>query len=143
MSTKEIPEYLWRQITTKTGVDHREVSRNARRIACPRCHAWTLRGLDSDMCAIDARVDLVPLSPVGEVVALLANLGTWRLTRSANKWRLDPRDPETIKAVPAGTVIGGDVVPRHECGRSWPPTYLVDSNIPPPVPLILSVDPRF
>lgn len=129
-----LPAHVLAHIATTTGVDHRQVSRRTRRDRCRRCSAWIFRGLDADLCAGDVRVDAVPLSPLGEAVAVLAGLGTWRLSVTATiggRLQLDFRDPISIRAEPAGALERADVLPGHSCApRQWLPPCRAPTRIP-------------
>jgi len=92
------------------------VGRNARARRCKECGSVILAGLDGDRCAGIARVDLTPLTPVAEALAVstLART-TYRLRWVADHYELDHRYAIAIAGTHAdpGTV---DVVPSHVCG---------------------------
>ena len=93
------------------------VSRSARARRCKECAAVILVGLDGDRCGGVARVDLTPLTPLAEALAVSTlDLMTYRLRWSVDHYEIDPRwqwDTEGAPAAP-GTV---DVLPAHRCGQ--------------------------
>jgi hypothetical protein len=74
---------------------------------CCRCRAITLTGVAEGWLA---RVDLTPLSPPGEIGAVLAGLTVWTLTRTGLVERNSDRRDH-----PAGPRL-----PDHRCGRQIP-----------------------
>ena len=90
------------------------ITRKARARRCPSCRAAVVRGLDHDRCALTVVVDPTPLSPAGELEALLLRRFTFDLRRFAGQLNIDRRYPERIVASPAGTPPG-DVVVAHDC----------------------------
>lgn len=91
-----------------------------------RCGQHLLVGLDGDRCALVARVDIYPLSNVGEVEAMRDGRRTYRLY-----WRtLDPRDQWNIAGMPAEA---GTVLAEHRCGAPIPadwrrPIHVADTR---------------
>lgn len=138
-----LPEYLLDHIAATTGIDHRVVSRKARRATCPQCRQAVLRGLDADAMAIDVRVDLVPLTPLGEMVARRAHLGTWVVSPAPPGVAVDFRDEYMLRAKPAGTLRRADVVPGHQCGRRWLKGCVTRSRIPRASAVTTSNEPPF
>src|SRR5436190_12749182 len=68
---------------TETGI-----SRRARIRAC-RCRQLILTGLDDHACAIEAKCDPYPLTPLGEALALVEHRHTWTLRREGSRYVLD------------------------------------------------------
>lgn len=93
------------------------VRRAARAAACRRCGVSVMRGLDADMAAAAVAVDVQPLSPAGELAALLAGRRTYALTWVAGRARyeIDVRFPDMIEFRPPGSVFNSDVVAGHVC----------------------------
>jgi hypothetical protein len=129
---KKLPEPVLDHIATTTGLDHRVVSRKARRDRCKGCGAPILRGLDADLLAIDVKVDNVPLTPLGEVVARRAGLGTWVLSPNPPGLSVNCREDFSIRAKPAGSLYRADVVPGHQCRRRWFAACVSESHLPRP-----------
>ena len=99
------------------------ISRRARPRRCIRCRSSILAGLDDDQMAITAIADPVPLTALGETLALLADppRQTWTLV---NRGRLELDHRATWlgshRHHPAGSGPDGgpcrhDVVPEHRC----------------------------
>lgn len=81
---------------------------------CGRCGAELLTGL----CAgIDVQVDAAPLSPIGELHAVLAGVRTCTLHVVAME--LHPRGAQAIRERPAGTRPRQSVHSHHRCGATW------------------------
>lgn len=59
-------------------------------------------------------VDITPLSPLGEALAVLAGRSTFALRDAGNRVEVDIRSAIEIKGSPAGTERY-DVVAAHEC----------------------------
>lgn len=57
--------------------------RAAKPLDCERCGAPVLRGDDHDECALVVTVDLDPVDPVGEMVAILDGRPTFDLLKQA------------------------------------------------------------
>jgi hypothetical protein len=117
--------------------------RNVSREWCS-CGAQVLKGLNDDWCAFVVRADIWPLSPYGEMLALLSGRATYDLHRHGDHYRLYARDRWNIRGRPAGTLYPAwrsDVVADHVCGYPLPSTRSVydaaqvsrpDPNQPPP-----------
>lgn len=111
---------LRRLIATRTGQGTTPTQRDrASWNRCPRCHAWTLTGLDNPIMALAVRADPTPLDRRGEAIALLAGRGTYRLhltptaqLRRRDHWQIlgDPADPTDCL-----------VLPDHVCGQPLAP----------------------
>lgn len=96
---------------TETGL-----SRRARLIACSRCKAVVMSGLDADVCAFEVECEPRPLTSVGEAVAWIEGRRTWSLTKArGGRFELDPRDARSIAKTPAGTGQRLDVLAEHVC----------------------------
>lgn len=118
---------------TETGL-----TRRARLRPCPghiktpvdrrRCPALVLAGLDDDKCALEARADPTPLSPLGEALAVVEGRITYTLRREGPGWVLDSRDHHAIDHAPAGSRPRHDVVRQHRCGTPPPEGPLATSS---------------
>lgn len=96
------------------------VGRGARPDTCPDCGKRTLVGLDSDMCALPARVDPHEIDAIGEYVALRIGLPTYNLTlgystKGTKRWELNPRWISHIEAPRRCAVVA-----THRCGMQLP-----------------------
>lgn len=92
------------------------ISRRARARRCPGCSAVILVGLDGERCAGVARVDLAPLTPLAEALAVATlDRTTYRLWWTGDHYEIEPRWDWDQAGTPAhpGTV---DVLPAHRCG---------------------------
>jgi hypothetical protein len=87
-----------------------EAFRSACLQRCTKCRAPILYGLDADICALSARADPTPLTPLGEAIALLDGRRTFNLTETAGRIEITARD---------FWAIGGEsrhpVIPEHKC----------------------------
>jgi hypothetical protein len=77
-----------------------------------------MRGLDADRAAWAVAVDVYPLSPAGELAALLAGRLTYSLIwiSGLGRYEIDFRYPEHIEHKPPGSTPNHDVVVAHSCG---------------------------
>jgi hypothetical protein len=78
---------------------------------CRECRAEV--ALVRTSSGIDVHLDPEPLTPLAELVALMA--GRWTFTRWTMSGDVHTRTPLKIKARPAGTVPRQDVHASHEC----------------------------
>lgn len=138
-----LPAHVLEHIAATTGIDHTVVSRKARRDHCRRCGGQILRGLDADLIASDTRIDPVPLTPLGEMVARRAGLGTWTLSPVPPGLAINIRDEAAFSLKPAGTIPRTDIVPGHQCGRQWFPGCLTTSHLPKPPTISRNDEPPF
>lgn len=101
--------------------------RGVRARRCP-CGTPTLTGLDDDQVAGVVTVDAVPLSALGEALAILGGRRTYTL--DGQPARLTRRDAQRIKLKPAGKPIkpwhSYDILPAHQCAQPIP----ADLSIP-------------
>jgi hypothetical protein len=88
-------------------------TRVARGRRCRTCREYTLAGLDANRCALPVAVDVDPLSPRGEVAAVLSGRTTYSLRLLADQLELDRRGAFEIRS---GRTERLDVLPRHVCG---------------------------
>lgn len=88
-------------------------TRVARARRCRTCREYVLAGLDANRCALPVAVDPDPLSPRGEMVALLAGRTTFSLRLLADQLELDRRSAFEIRS---GRTERLDVLGRHACG---------------------------
>lgn len=93
------------------------VRRAARASTCPGCGRTTMRGLDADVAAFPVRVDAYPLSPAGELSALLGGRATYALrwVPGRGRYEIDRRAPVNIEHEPPGSTMNLDVVVGHSC----------------------------
>lgn len=91
---------------------------------CESCEQQTL--LARTTSGLDVVVDAAPLSPVGELQALLAGRATYTWHRIPD--HLAHRYPLAIRSRPAGTPRQ-TVHPAHRCGDTWP---ALQPGAPPP-----------
>jgi hypothetical protein len=117
-----MPDHLVRHLIEIGRIDADGISRRAHATRCRKCTAVVLVGLDDDKCAAPVQVDPPPLTRIGEVTVLLAGGHTFDLTYTSRGYRIDPRRSWDIKAHPAGSVEGSDVVAGHRCGSDPPPS---------------------
>jgi hypothetical protein len=114
---------------------------------CGRCRRRTVRGLDGYLCATDIRLDPAPLSPLGEVYAIVSGRGSWSVTlRGMSRLELAPRYQWDIDGTPAGQLERGDVVTAHLCASPWPwsgPLSAPSRIIPPTWDAPAGGDPPF
>lgn len=77
-----------------------------------------MRGLDADRAAWPVAVDVYPLSPAGELAALISGRPTYSLIWIAGlgRYEIDFRYPENIEHSPPGSKVNRDVVVGHRCG---------------------------
>lgn len=93
-------------------------ARGGWRAASPRmcrCGALVLVGPDADRGAGIATVDLTPLDPTGEALAVLAGRATYAATRPGNSVILTRRSK--YQSLPALS-IPCDIYPAHQCGNA-------------------------
>lgn len=79
-----------------------------------RCGQHILVGLDADRAAITAQLDPYPLTPAGEVWALVNGRRTWQL----NGTHLQPRDRWNIPGKPPNATR--TVLTWHHCNDPIP-----------------------
>lgn len=103
------------------------------------CRSLVLAGLDADFAACEAYVDPVPLSTLGEALAVIEGRRTYSLAKAGGGWVLDGRDHHRITFAPAGSRTRLDVVREHRCRSPKLPAALVaPSSFPevrPPMPI--------
>lgn len=110
------------------------LSRRARPRPCPHCCAWTIAGLDADVCALETHVDPSPLTPLGEMLALLDHRPTFELVRAEGRFQLERRHAWRITFAPAGSTPRADVLALHRCdatpisGPALAPTAFAEAN---------------
>jgi hypothetical protein len=103
--------------------DENGVSRKARARFCRRCRSPVIAGYDHDRCAFAAYVDPMPLNPLGEAMALMADRPTYSLRWVGGHYELDYRSSESIAAHPAGTQPHIEVVAAHVCDAEMASHY--------------------
>lgn len=108
------PDWLVRHLQNIGAMGNDYVGRRARATRCRYCPCSILVGLDGDRCAWVARVDPLPLSPIGEALAILSGRTTYALHVGIGRLELQVRDRWQITGAPAGTRY--DVLAAHVCG---------------------------
>lgn len=106
------------QDTGRWNGDH--IGRTAK-LLTHECGAPVLSGLDSDLCAWPATVDPTPLTPTGEMLALLGGRTTydyWTASRQLHR-RVDV----AITGHPATDTGSTRVLATHICGTPPLPAY--------------------
>ena len=100
---------------------------------CHDCKAPILTGLDELACALQARVDHTPLTPLGEALARIAGQQTYEI-RAGKPPRIVRRNATTITSRPAGATGKPhyDVVTTHTCTPTVPDAATTTSRIPAP-----------
>lgn len=98
---------------------------------CHDCKAPILAGLDDLACALPARVDVTPLTPLGEALARIAGQQTYEI-RAGKPPRIVRRDAHAITARPAGGDARPryDVVTTHTCTPVVPEAATTTSALP-------------
>lgn len=115
-----LPPHIRRHLQATGVLTDRGTSRRARLIECRFCRAWVVAGLDADVAAFDSSADPTPLTPTGEVLALLDGRATFDLTERRDRSELDYRDAAVITGHPADR---GRVLAEHRCGLPVPTTW--------------------
>ena len=113
-----------------------KADRGIRALHCPRCRAPIISGTDADYCALIIQADTTPLSPAGEMVALLGGRTTYTLEQPlAGCARLFRRNPSRIARQKPGTPDKPwrkyDVLARHQCGHQIPDTLTIPTMLAP------------
>ena len=90
--------------------------RTARPRNCEHCGQYVIRGLDREYGGLNTDCDPEPLSPLGEVMALLSGHITYESVWFAGQHTISHRDKYAISSHIAGDGI--DVLIAHDCARS-------------------------
>jgi hypothetical protein len=125
--------WLIRHLETIGALGPDRVGRSARLHHCNRCGRYILTGLDNDLCALVAHADPIPLSPLGEALALIGGRSTYTLHQMTGRLELQARHRWQIEGSPAGTRY--DVLPAHSCDAVNLPTAPSFHEIRTAVPL--------
>lgn len=112
--------WLRDHLIRKGVITERGVSRRARPRICLRCGLVALVGLDDERCALEVHADPVPLSTLGEALALIEGRRTLALHHEAARFVLDVREADHIADRPAGATAREDVLRQHRCGTGPP-----------------------
>lgn len=138
-----MPAWLLDSLDTAGHIDLTAgATRRARPATCNRCHQVVIRALDDDWMALAVDADPEPLTPEGEALARLAGIPTYQLWQLGGRWQIDRRDQWQIRAHPAGTQRGRDILAQHR--HDGPQLPRGPSNIaPPPNPAALPDQPPF
>ncbi len=109
----------------------RTTPRTLKAARCRTCKATVAAGLSGDIAAIRVVVDPTPLTPTGEVHALLDGLATFTATRTiyGNAVQLNLRSAHRITSRQPH-----DVWPEHRCGHTHTHTHTTHTNIAPKPP---------
>lgn len=105
-----------RHLITTGAVTERGVARAARIGACRDCGAVIVRGLDSDVAALDVAVDLASVDELGELLALTAGRVTYDAVTGTGRIELNPRDQPAHLTRPRRH----PVLVEHRCGQPLP-----------------------
>lgn len=128
-----MPDWLKRRLENAGLMDPATgATRRARAARCAACRRPVMRGIDLDYSGLAVDCDPTPLSPEGELSALLAGRRTYTLRWLGERYEIDRRDIEQITGSPAGTPRL-DVLVLHACnGAPLPatPTALADAKRP-------------
>lgn len=108
MASKPLPAWVQRMLDVDPDA---LVGRVARIRPCRSCRALIWRGRDQGALV---EADWQPTTQLGEVLALIAGRGTYRLVLTFDGYELMHRDPWTIKA----NRSQWPVVARHVCGAA-------------------------
>ncbi|WP_067428314.1 hypothetical protein [Nocardioides jensenii] len=112
-----MPDWLREQLQRQGVLSITGINRRAQARSCT-CGAQILAGLDATIAALQVFVDPIPLSPLGEAMALLEGRRAVSLNREGGTWVLNDRYDLQIEGWPAGTKRGEDVLREHRCGSS-------------------------
>lgn len=104
---RDLPEHVQQTIREQRG------GRKAVYRLCGSCLVPVLEGMDADRCAWTVRVDPTPLTPLEEVLCVLADRPTYTL-RIGERMILDYRDEYGV-----GKPSAQLVVPGHLCGARF------------------------
>ncbi len=127
-----MPDWLVRHLQNIGAMGNDRVGRKVHTRQCRHCRYPILVGLDNDRCALPAYADPLPLSPLGEAVALLSGRSTYALRMGLGFCELQRRDRWQIEGTPAGTRL--DVLASHVCGGGSLPTAPTVHRPHPPIP---------
>lgn len=127
-----MPTWLKAQLVLAGRWNTDGVSRTARGRLCKTCRSEVYVGLDADLCAGAVTVDPRPLTALGEAVARMSGVTTYRVSYSAGRMTIDYRDQWSIRGEhPEAPDRTYDVVADHTCdGPTWPSTT---SALPQPI----------
>ena len=79
-SKEPIPDWMLRRLQAAGHIDATTgATRRTRACYCQNCHRGVMRGLTSPPTSWPADVDPIPLTPLGEVMALMAGTRTYEL----------------------------------------------------------------
>lgn len=108
-----------------------------------RCGVWVLTGWDAPVCGIWRTLDPWRLDGRGEVAAVLAGRGTYRVWGWPGRWEVTGRYDPTCGTfgVPHDPPEVVTVIADHECGKRplstealalFPPNRAEEADGPPP-----------
>jgi len=110
-----MPAHLLRMLQAKGVITDRGTSRISRMRRCAHCRTVILAGLDGNVLALDADVDLVPITRRGELLALVSGRVTYELSRDGRLYRRPPR-----RVVFGPPTSSSTVHAAHRCGEPTP-----------------------
>jgi len=124
MTTSSMQPWLIGQLIDQGILTQSRLGRKAKARECRHCRSWILTGLDADLAAIEVQADPHPLSPDGEVAALLDDRHTYDL----EEHRLYRRYHWNIAGRPAGE--RHRVLADHRCGAPIPASWQQPPRLP-------------
>jgi hypothetical protein len=94
--------------------DETGATRNARNSRCQVCKRQTVIGIDRDFGGMAVECDASPLSPNGELSAIILGRRTYDLHPHGGRWLIDRREHWHMRDTPPGSPRN-DVLVKHEC----------------------------
>lgn len=105
-----IPTWLAEHLQALGRSDGDGVRRAAKLTHCRKCSSPVIVGLDADRCALVAKCDVQPISPLGELQAIATGRATYNLAVTAARIEIDARHPWAISGQRKHPVIA-----EHAC----------------------------
>lgn len=123
--------WLEAQLIAQGHLDFKGVGRRTRPRQCASCHADVLVGYDGDVLAFEVTADPVPLSAIGEVLALVEGRRTVAFNQEGGKYVFNIRYVDHIRGRIAGASRMEDVLRTHRCGTPPPAGALAAASAHP------------
>lgn len=131
---KPMPDWLKRHLENTGAMDSTKAgppaTRKAHTIFCPHCHVPVIRGLLPAPAAWALDADPAPLTPEGQLLALLANLKLYELHFMYDHYEFVRRDEYRIRGNPAGPQQGFDILTEHRCHIPTDTKLRAESQVP-------------